>query len=117
MTFIPPLASICIPPVLWQEAKRLAAENPPVHPAWSKVVEYGRHFMLRSSEMEDVEELADWAQSWLTEPLEPLDKIKRQAFQNVIARAGRFVHLSPIGKGHFLAKGWKPKKERFSKKS
>jgi hypothetical protein len=44
------------------------------------------------------------------EPGMPLDKTKRQAFQSIIARAGRHVFLKPIGKGHFLATGWKPPK-------
>jgi hypothetical protein len=67
----------------------------------------GKHFVLRTSSIEDIEEVADWARSWLTEPAEPLDKARRQAFQNVVERAGRHVHLSPIGPCHFIATGWK----------
>lgn len=104
---LPPMVRICIPPVLRQEAERLAAEQPAVHPAWQKIGQRGRHFVLQTSAMEDIEELADWARSWLEEPAEPLDKVKRQAFQNVIARAGRYVHLRPVGMSHFLALGWK----------
>lgn len=113
---LPPMISICIPPVLREVAERVAVEQPPVHPAWSKVAQQGRHLVLRTSDMADIEELADWAKSWLEEPAEPLDKVKRQAFQNVIARAGRYVHLWPIGHGHFLVIGWKPKRERRSYK-
>ena len=104
---LPPMVSVCIPPVLWAEAERLASEEPAVHPAWKKVSQRGKHFVLRTSSIEDIEEVADWARSWLTEPAEPLDKARRQAFQNVVERAGRHVHLSPIGPCHFIATGWK----------
>lgn len=104
---LPPMVRICIPPVLKAEAQRLAQEDTPVHPAWRKVSQHGRHFMLQTSDICDIEELADWAKSWLDEPSEPLDKVKRQAFQNVIARAGRYVHLKPVGACHMLAIGWK----------
>lgn len=106
---LPPMVSLCIPPALKAEAQRLAAESPVVHPAWSKVSQRGRHFVLRTSSIEDLEELADWARSWLLEPSEPLDKARRQAFQNVVERAGRHVHLAPIGACHLLATGWRHK--------
>lgn len=110
MDSLPPMVTICIPPVLRKEAEELVAENPPVHPAWQKVTQRGRHYSLRTSSIEDLEELADWAYSWLMEPGAPIDKTKRQAFQSIIARTGRHVFLKPIGKGHFLATGWKPPK-------
>lgn len=108
---LPPKVTICIPPLVQEEAKRVAAEYPPVHPAWQKLGQRGRHFALQTSEMDDISELADWAQSWLDEPREPLNKATRQAFQNVIARAGRYVHLRPIGKC-LIATGWKRDKQR-----
>lgn len=104
---MPPMVTICIPPILKTEAEYVAAEEPVVHPAWKKISQQGRHFVLRTSDLSDVEELADWASSWLEEPLEPLNKAKRQAFQNVIARAGRHVVLRPVGKGRMLAMEWK----------
>jgi hypothetical protein len=104
---LPPMVTICIPPILKQEAEYVAAEEPLVHPAWKKIGQQGRHFVLRTSDLGDVEELADWASSWLEEPLEPLNKAKRQAFQNVINRAGRHVVLKPVGKGRMLAMAWK----------
>lgn len=104
---LPPLVTICIPPVLRKEAEELATESPLVHPAWGKVAQRGQHYSLRTSSIEDLEELADWAYCWLMEPAEPLDKAKRQAFQNVITRAGRWVHLRPVGACHYLATGWK----------
>lgn len=102
------MVTICIPPVLRSKAEQLASENPPVHPAWQKVAQRGNHYSLRTSSIEDLEELADWACSWLEEPPEPLDKAKRQAFQNIITRTGRHVFLRAVGKGHCLAIGWKP---------
>jgi hypothetical protein len=107
MTVLPPLVSICVPPALKAEAERLAAEEPPIHPAWKKLSQRGRHFVLRTSSIEDIEELADWAYSWLKEPAEPLDKARRQAFQNIIERAGRYVYLKPLGSCHYIATGWK----------
>lgn len=104
---LPPMVRICIPPVLKKEAERVAAEEPPVHPAWRKIKQHGRHFVLQTSDASDVEELADWAKSWLEEPSQPLDKVTRQAFQNVITRAGRYVHLQSVGPCHFLALGWR----------
>lgn len=102
-----PMVTVCIPPALRKEAEQLVAESPPVHPAWQKVKQRGRHFSLRTSSIEDLEELADWAYSWLVEPAEPLGKMKRQAFQSVIKRTGRFVHLRLVGSCHFMATGWK----------
>jgi NAD-dependent SIR2 family protein deacetylase len=99
--------SICIPPVLRTEADKVVAELPSVHPAWRKLEQRGRHYVLRTSSIDDLEELADWACSWLSEPMEPLGKAKRQAFQTVINRTGRYVHLRAIGSCHYLASGWK----------
>jgi len=108
-TFSPSHGEPLYSAALKAEAQRLAAEKPVVHPAWSKVSQRGRHFVLRTSSIEDLEELADWARSWLLEPSEPLDKARRQAFQNVVERAGRHVHLAPIGACHLLATGWRHK--------
>jgi len=104
---LPPLVTICIPPALRHEAELVKAESPPVHPAWEKVEQRGSHYSLRTSSIEDLEELADWAYSWLMEPACPIDKHKRQAFQHVIARTGRWVHLQALGSCHYQATGWK----------
>jgi hypothetical protein len=104
---LPPMVSICIPPLLKEVAQKVAKEQPPVHPAWQKIGQRGRHFVLQTADICDIEELADWAKSWLEEPCEPLNKVKRQAFQNVITRAGKHVVLKPIGNCHFLAVGWR----------
>jgi len=102
-----PLVSVCIPPAIRSQAEKLASEDPPIHPAWNKIEQRGKHFVLRTSSIEDIEEIADWAYCWLMEPDERLDKAKRQAFQSVIARAGRYVHLKPLGSCHYIATGWK----------
>jgi len=106
---LPPLISLCIPPVLKAEAQAIAAQEPIVHPVWRKIEQKGRHFLVRTNDIRDIEELADWARSWLVEPAEPLNKARRQAFQNVVERAGRHVHLAPVGHCHFIATGWKYK--------
>lgn len=104
---LPPLVSICIPPILKAEAQAIAAQEPMVHQAWRKMQQRGRHYVIRTSELQDIEEIADWARSWLVEPEGRLDKTRRQAFLNVLERAGRHVHLAPVGSCHYLAIGWK----------
>jgi hypothetical protein len=104
---LPPLVSICIPPILKPEAQAIAAEEPMVHPVWRKMQQRGRHYVVRTNELMDIEEVADWARSWLIEPEGRLDKTRRQAFLNVLERAGRHVHLAPVGHCHLLALGWK----------
>lgn len=106
---LPPLISLCIPPALKAEAQAIAAQEPMVHPAWGKLEERGRHFLVRTNDIDDIEEMADWARSWLIEPDGRLNKARRQAFQTVVQRAGRYVHLSPLGSCHFIATGWKQK--------
>jgi hypothetical protein len=64
---LPPLISLCIPPALKAEAQAIAAQEPMVHPVWRKLEERGRHFLVRTNDIEDIEEMADWARSWLVE--------------------------------------------------
>ena len=106
---LPPLVSICIPPILKAEAQAIAAQEPMVHQVWRKAQQRGRHYVVRTSELGDVEELADWARSWLMEPDGRLDKVRRQAFLNLVERTGRHVYLAPVGHCHYLAIGWKVK--------
>jgi hypothetical protein len=105
--FLPPLVSICIPPILRAEAQALSREEPAVHPVWQKCEQRGRHFVVRTRELGDIEEMADWARSWLEEPDGRLDKTRRQAFQNLVRRASRHVELKAIGHCHFVAVRWK----------
>ena len=77
--------------------------------AHHKLEQRGRHFLVRTNDISDIEEVADWARSWLIEPDGRLDKARRQAFQTMVERAGRHVHLSPLGPCHFIATGWKQK--------
>ena len=107
LSSLPPLISFCIPPALKAEAQSIAAQDPAVHPVWKKLEQKGQHFIVRTNDIEDIEEMADWARSWLIEPDGRLDKVRRQAFLNVLERAGRHVHLAPVGHCHMLATGWK----------
>ena len=104
---LPPLVNLCVPPALKAEAQAIAEQDPMVHPVWHKLEQRGRHFVVRTNDIKDIEEMADWARSWLMEPEYPLDKARKQAFQNVVERAGRHVHLAPVGHCHFIATGWK----------
>ena len=68
---------ICIPPVLADEARRMASED--LHPAWKKCHQRGRHFFVSTDSLEDISELADFARVELEEPDVPLSKARRAA--------------------------------------
>lgn len=104
-----PVVSICIPPALKEQAEAVARQNPPVHQAWAKLTQRGRHFVIRTRSLEDVTELADWARTALVEPVEPLSKRERQAYQAVLDRAIRYADILPIGSCHCIATKWRDK--------
>jgi hypothetical protein len=104
-----PIVNLCIPPVLLPDAQAIAAEDPPVHPAWLKLQKYGKHFVIRTSDLEDVTEVADWARSALVEPASPLTKTRRQAFQAVLNRVHRYAEMVPLGFSHCIAVKWRDK--------
>lgn len=108
-TRLPPTINLCIPPVLREYAESIASEDPPVHPAWSKLEQRGRHFVVRTDDLEDLTELADWAHAALTEPEQPLSKTQRQAFQAVLDRASRYAECVSIGECHCIALRWRDK--------
>jgi hypothetical protein len=108
-TKLPPTVSLCIPPVLREHAKLIAMQDPPVHPAWQKLEQRGRHFVIRTSELDDLTEVADWAHTALIEPEEPLSKTQRQAFQAVLDRASRYAECVSIGECHCIALRWRDK--------
>lgn len=109
LTFLAPMVSICIPPHLAEEAQALAAEEPPVHPAWGKAKQRGRHFVITTNELDDITEIADFARTGLEEPEEPLTKTKRQAYQILLDRAFRHAVLEPMGHCHCMAVKWRDK--------
>jgi hypothetical protein len=106
---LPPVVNLCIPPVLLADAEAIASEHPPVHPAWCKLQKRGKHFVIRTNDLEDITEVADWARSALVEPASPLTKTKRQAFQSVIDRAYRYAEMIPLGFSHCVAVKWREK--------
>lgn len=107
LTGLPPLVLLYMPPLLRAKAKAIAAQEPLVHPIWRKFKERGNHFVAHTNDLKDIEELADWAKSWLIEPEEPLNRKMRQAFKKVIERTHRYVFFQQIGKYHVIAQGWK----------
>lgn len=107
VTGLPPTVSICIPPELEQDAKALAAENPPIHPAWAKAHRKGRHFVITTNELDDISEIADYARCCIEEPAEPLSKARRQALQILLDRAYRHAELEPMGHCHCIASKWR----------
>ena len=73
-TRLPPKVEICVPPALREEAIQKANDN--LHPAWSKGVQRGKHFVIATDSLEDLSELADFARVELEEPDEPLSKVR-----------------------------------------
>lgn len=109
-TRLPPAVSICIPPTIAEEAKAVAAQH--IHPAWDRLEQRGRHFVMRTTELEDISELADWARAALVEPEQPLTKARRQAYQAVMNRAARWAVIEPLGPCHCQATKWREKRLR-----
>lgn len=108
VTELPRTVHICIPPELEAEAKALAAESPPIHPAWSKGHRRGRHFVISTNELDDISEIADFARCYIEEPpSEGLSKSKRQALQILLDRTYRHAELIPVGSCHALAIKWR----------
>ena len=98
---------ICIPPILAEEAMKMAAEN--FHPAWRKCHQRGRHFVMSTDSLDDLSELADFARVELEEPAAPLSKLRRAACQALLDRANRHAVLEPLGDIHCLAVAWRDK--------
>ena len=107
LTALPPLILLYMPPLLRAKAKAIAAQEPLVHPIWRKFEQRGNHFVARTNDLRDIEEVADWAKSWLIEPEEPINRRMRQAFKKVIERTHRYVSFQQIGKYNVIAQGWK----------
>ena len=60
-----------------EKAKAIAAQEPLVHPIWRKFEQRGNHFVARTNDLRDIEEVADWAESWLIEPEEKISRKMR----------------------------------------
>lgn len=104
---------ICIPPVLADEARRMASED--LHPAWTKCHQRGKHFFVSTDSLEDISELADFARVELEEPDAPLSKAKRAACQALLSRTHRYAVLEPLGDIHCIAVAWREKPLRSMK--
>ena len=103
-----PMATITIPPALIGAAQALAVEQ--VHPAWGKLHHRGKHFIVQTNSLDDISEIADWAQVALREPAAPLSKAERQAYQNLLLRTERWAVIEPLGPIHCQASRWKHKR-------
>lgn len=107
---LPPLAAICIPPTIADAARAVAAQD--IHPAWRNLQQRGKHFVLTTTDLEDISEIADWARVALVEPERPLTKGQRQAYACVINRAARWAVIEPLGPCHCTAVQWREGKLR-----
>ena len=107
---LPPMVAICIPPTIAEAAKAVAAQD--IHPAWRKLRQRGQHFVLSTTDLEDITEVADWARTALVEPEKPLTKGQRQAFTAVINRAARHAVIEPLGHCHCMAVQWRDGKSK-----
>lgn len=85
------------------------------HPAWEKLQRRGRHFVIATNDLADLEEVADWARAALAEPPRPLTKAERQGYQAVVARTAQWCVLEPLGPCHFIASGWRPQRLQQTK--
>jgi hypothetical protein len=110
--WLPPQAIVAIPPAVQPDAKAVKAQMPMVHPAWQRVEQRGRHFTLRTTSLDDLSELADWAKTSLIEPERPLDKAQRAGFKIVLERVGKWAYLEDLGSCHCLAVSWKEKNDK-----
>lgn len=106
---LPPMATVTIPPAITQAARALASED--VHPAWRKLRQKGRYCLVATNELEDITEIADWAHCSLKEPMKPLSKAERQAFQTLVERTERWAVIEPLGPLHCWARSWKDKQK------
>ena len=104
---------ICIPPVLAEEARRMASED--LHPAWTKCHQKGKHFFVTTDSLEDLSEIADFARVELEEPDAPLSKARRAACQALLSRTHRYAILEPLGDIHCIAVAWRDKPLRSMK--
>jgi hypothetical protein len=107
---LPRKARIFLPPVLKEDFEAVAADGP--HPAWQKLEKKGHHYIVTTSSLDDISEVADWARTWLVEPDKPLTKARRQAFQAVVNRAARWAKLEPLGPCHCIATAWRSGRPR-----
>ena len=114
-TRLPPKVEICVPPALREEAIQKANDN--LHPAWSKGMQRGKHFVIATDSLEDLSELADFARVELEEPDEPLSKVRRAACQALLNRTHRFAVLEPLGDCHCIAVEWREQPLRGCKSS
>jgi len=110
-----PTVTICIPPELLPQAMSMAQEQPPVHEAWTKAYQRGRHYVITTNSLEDITELADFARAGIEEPEEPLTKTKRQALQTLLERAHRYAELEPMGNCHCMATKWRERPLKTNK--
>ena len=67
-----PTVALYMPPTLTAYVREIAAQEPLVHPVWRKFKQCGKFFIAHTNDLKDIEEVADWAKSWLSEPEEPL---------------------------------------------
>ncbi|MBQ45521.1 MAG: hypothetical protein CMK37_07675 [Porticoccaceae bacterium] len=104
---------ICIPPVLAQEAERMASED--LHPVWTKCYKRGQHFFVTTNSLDDLSEIADFARVELEEPECPLSKQKRAACQALLSRTHRYAVLEPLGDIHCIAVKWRDEPLRAMK--
>lgn len=101
------VASICIPPALTKEAMQKAEEQ--FHPAWTKGMKRGKHFVITTDNLDDLSEIADFARCELEEPEQKLTKTRRAACQALLDRTHRYAVLEPLGPIHCLAVAWREK--------
>lgn len=102
------LATVVIPRPFHNDAREIAAESPVPHPVWTKLRSRGEQMVVVTSELGDIEELADFAMMELCEPRKQPNKIRKDSCKAMLDRCYRVAELEIIGHNHVLATAWRP---------
>lgn len=100
-----PLATIIFPPLLLKEIKAAIKED--AHPVWNKMLPRGRCFVLKTTSLDDLTEVADWGRAALVEPPEGLSLSCRIAYRDVIKRVAKWAVLEAMEPCHCIATHWR----------
>jgi len=99
--------TVVVPRALHGDAKEIGQEEPLPHPAWGKIRSRGEQLILVTSDLSDVEELADFALVELHEPRRQPNKLRKDACKALLDRCHRIAELEIIGDYHVMAKAWR----------
>ncbi len=100
--------TVVIPRALHSDAREISQENPLPHQVWGKLCTRGEQLVVVTTDLSDVEELADFALVELHEPRRQPNKLRKDGCKALLDRCHRVAELEVIGSIHVLAKAWRP---------